>query len=445
MTIPPVLVEVREPRRYAGWILFALLIVLTSGFASVYYTMVGSKGYKEVQKVDRALREAVLSNKALQPARWKLFDRQLEKIKTLEPRRYAAIRLVSTYERTKEINAQDIETLKKSSNPTHKWIAEIYTQPHSGAELSELDNKINKNLFVGVLATIHLYERNGDHNYRSAHMPKESTGTEGKWVEVIVYGGATVFGLMLLVLYAAFRSSGFLKPLGHPLAFISVFDADCLAMRAAQILAVTVAVGLMPFLAGVLSPELLAIVQSGVMIGLVLLLTASPIWGKRFTLANLGITRKNLLANIGWGIGGYFANIPILIFVTIFSRKLFFFLPDVSHPVVSEIKNASNGLMVAAVFVSVSLQAPIVEEILFRGSLLPALARVMKSPVLAIVISSLIFASTHTTGLPSWLPLATIGAMAAALTYQTRSLLPAMVLHAVHNGSMMLMTMYSGS
>ena len=76
---------------------------------------------------------------------------------------------------------------------------------------------------------------------------------------------------------------------------------------------------------------------------------------------------------------------------------------------------------------------------MFRGTMLPAISRVTKSPAWGIVISSFLFAAIHPQGLVLWLSLATVGAMAAMVTYQTKSLVPAIVLHAVHNFAIMMM------
>ena len=135
---------------------------------------------------------------------------------------------------------------------------------------------------------------------------------------------------------------------------------------------------------------------------------------------------------------------PVFTVIALLSRFIFQFMPSVDHPIVNELHNAANPLTLVALFLGASVQAPIVEETLFRGTLLPAVSRVLKSPAWGIVITSLIFASIHTTGVPSWLPLASIGAMGALLTYQTRSLLPAMVMHAVHNGAMLAVTLITG-
>ncbi len=442
MTVPPRFDEEHEQRNYLGWILTLILVLLTSGYASYYYTTVGSEQYRKAQVVDKAFREAVLSRKSTQTVKWRIFDRKLEALKKTDIKRYSLLRTVSSYERTKTVDQQDIKRLRASTNLAHKAVADIYTKSFTKLEMDRLEGKISKDLFTGVMADIHLHERNGDSAYRATHMPKESVSKGLNWGQIIVLVTSCLLGMLLLGLYIGMRAAGFLKPLGHPLQHIGLFDSDRLALRAAQIMAGMTAIGILTSYIGFLDRDWMSIVEATLIIGFTLLIALTPIWGRRFALADIGLSSKNLLKNIGWGVGAFFANIPILIGVTILSNGLFSSMPEVSHPIVNEIKNASNYAVWIAIFMSASVQAPIVEEILFRGTLLPAMARVFRSPMLGIVLSSLVFAMGHSTGLPSWLPLASIGAMAAGLTFQTRSLVPAMVLHAVHNGSMLLITIF---
>jgi membrane protease YdiL (CAAX protease family) len=89
--------------------------------------------------------------------------------------------------------------------------------------------------------------------------------------------------------------------------------------------------------------------------------------------------------------------------------------------------------MVLSLFFLASIEAPIFEETLFRGIFQPALAAIVKRPWLSGVITSFLFASIHPTGVPAWPALALIGGMSVFLTYQTRSIVPSMIMHATHN------------
>jgi membrane protease YdiL (CAAX protease family) len=92
-----------------------------------------------------------------------------------------------------------------------------------------------------------------------------------------------------------------------------------------------------------------------------------------------------------------------------------------------------------------SIQAPIVEEILFRGTLLPAISGLFQKSgartALGIGISSLLFASIHPQGFVLWLPIAGIGVINGILCYQTRSVLPGIFMHGMFNGALLIINL----
>ena len=83
-------------------------------------------------------------------------------------------------------------------------------------------------------------------------------------------------------------------------------------------------------------------------------------------------------------------------------------------------------------------------EIAFRGLLFQGLAlRFRVWP--AIFISAMGFAMIHPQGGMLWPSLAWVGGMAAYLTYRQSSLIPAIVMHALHNTTLILLSrLYSG-
>lgn len=84
--------------------------------------------------------------------------------------------------------------------------------------------------------------------------------------------------------------------------------------------------------------------------------------------------------------------------------------------------------------VSACLAAPIAEEILYRGVLYRSLHnRIPMAP--AVIISSLIFALVHFYTLPSLIMVFSVGAVCALSYSASRSLLTAIVLHALYNAS----------
>jgi membrane protease YdiL (CAAX protease family) len=88
--------------------------------------------------------------------------------------------------------------------------------------------------------------------------------------------------------------------------------------------------------------------------------------------------------------------------------------------------------------------APIWEEFMFRGLLFPAFSAVTKSPVLGAVISCFLFAAIHPQG-PAGVPLLmTLALGMCFISYQTKSLIPNMVMHAINNAGALLMLMLLG-
>jgi membrane protease YdiL (CAAX protease family) len=88
------------------------------------------------------------------------------------------------------------------------------------------------------------------------------------------------------------------------------------------------------------------------------------------------------------------------------------------------------GLIIIGVF------APVCEELLFRGVLARSLETRFRRPA-AIAISALAFALAHESPYRLFAPLL-IGAIAAYVTLRSRSVVPAIVLHALNNTILVL-------
>ena len=82
--------------------------------------------------------------------------------------------------------------------------------------------------------------------------------------------------------------------------------------------------------------------------------------------------------------------------------------------------------------VSISIVAPIMEEMLFRGAIEGSLLKAWKHPSYAIIVSALIFGLIH--GNPIQIPFAFVhGLILGWLFYKTGSLLPGILLHFINN------------
>jgi membrane protease YdiL (CAAX protease family) len=111
--------------------------------------------------------------------------------------------------------------------------------------------------------------------------------------------------------------------------------------------------------------------------------------------------------------------------------------PDVSGPV-EELIESAGGLSLAILVISVTVGAPLVEELFFRGLLLRSIQRRL-GIVWAVGLSSVVFGLAHPQALPAaglilvMVSLAALGMVLAVLIVRTGRLGAAIVAHAVFN------------
>lgn len=143
-----------------------------------------------------------------------------------------------------------------------------------------------------------------------------------------------------------------------------------------------------------------------------------------------------------WAIGGYVAALPLVILVSLINQQLWQGQGG-SNPILSIALEGRDGVALALFFLTAAVAAPVFEEILFRGFLLPSLTRYM--PVWgAIALSSLIFAMAHLS-LSEVLPLATLGMILGFIYARSQNLLASMLLHSLWNSGTLLSLFILGS
>lgn len=136
-----------------------------------------------------------------------------------------------------------------------------------------------------------------------------------------------------------------------------------------------------------------------------------------------------------WGFGGYLVAIPLVLLVSSINQQLWHGQGG-SNPLLSLALQAQDQVALAIFFSTASIAAPIFEEIMFRGFLLPSLTR-YTSVNGAIVISGLIFAIAHLS-LSEVLPLATLGIVLGFVYTRSRNLLAPMLLHCLWNSGTLI-------
>ena len=131
-----------------------------------------------------------------------------------------------------------------------------------------------------------------------------------------------------------------------------------------------------------------------------------------------------------WGLGGYLIALPSVVLVSLLNQQIWGGQGG-SNPLLSFALEAQDPFVLVIFFFTAAIAAPLYEEIMFRGFLLPSLTRYV--PVWgAIVISGLIFAIAHL-NLSEVLPLLVLGIILGIVYTRSRNLLASILLHSLWN------------
>lgn len=143
-----------------------------------------------------------------------------------------------------------------------------------------------------------------------------------------------------------------------------------------------------------------------------------------------------------WGVGGYFVALPLMLMVSLLNQQIWQGQGG-SNPLLQTVLEEQDPVALLVFFLTAAVAAPLFEEVLFRGFLLPSLTRYL--PVGgAIVLSSFIFATAHLS-VSEILPLTVLGMILGLVYTRSRNLLSPMVLHSAWNSVTMLGLFILGS
>lgn len=143
-----------------------------------------------------------------------------------------------------------------------------------------------------------------------------------------------------------------------------------------------------------------------------------------------------------WGIGGYCTALPIVLVVSLINQQLWQGQGG-SNPLLQLALESQDSLALAIFFSTAAIAAPLFEEVLFRGFLLPSLTRYL--PVWsAILASAFLFAVAHLS-LSEILPLFSLGMVLGVVYTRSRNLLAPMLLHSLWNSGTLLSLFILGS
>ncbi len=131
-----------------------------------------------------------------------------------------------------------------------------------------------------------------------------------------------------------------------------------------------------------------------------------------------------------WSIGAYFVALPLVLLTSLMSQQL---LQNQGggNPLLEVILASQDYRSFGILWFMVAVLAPVFEETLFRGFLLPSLLPQMK-PSSAIFASGALFAIAHLNA-ADLLPLAVLGCILGYVYWRTGNLLASMVLHGIWN------------
>jgi membrane protease YdiL (CAAX protease family) len=240
-----------------------------------------------------------------------------------------------------------------------------------------------------------------------------------------------------------------MRPRGFPVR-LSLPDTDRFALRMSiyfgLFMGISLAVGIGIALAAQFTQRepssfmIFALLSMGVL-GLIVIPMALkvPLFGIADPVRVIVGEKGPLWSHLLWGVGTYFLNWPLIILLGLLMTRLLPDLPPPSHEALTQLAQARDPFTLLALFFVAAVYAPIVEELMFRGVLFPAVSEATKKVWVGVLVSSVVFAMIHQQGPVAWPSLALIGATAAWVTYRTGSLIPAIIMHALHNGTTLLM------
>ena len=143
-----------------------------------------------------------------------------------------------------------------------------------------------------------------------------------------------------------------------------------------------------------------------------------------------------------WGIGGYLSAIPLVFLISLLNQQIWQGKGG-SNPLLLLTLESQDKFAIFVLFITAAVAAPIFEEIMFRGFLLPSLTRYL--PVSgAIFVSAFTFAIAHLS-LAETIPLATLGIILGIVYTRSRSLMASIMIHSLWNSGTLVTLLVLGS
>lgn len=465
-----------ESRNPIGWIILALLFLLL-GFSAVSASLRPKTGVarpwiQEQSQLSSAMRLAALPGGEAQ--RDTVLHAVYARAASAAPadRMASRLRLVTGHILGKKNNPKDLARLRESQTAE---VAQRLRRPLKPVEAEEVRERdvADRALVDGLggekttqAQAERLAEKLPDHPFVYRLAEAEIRHTAGdkdalnrlpstrEVVSLVVMAG--VLGLLALasivawIVFGVYQLNAGTKisapPVvgaptsGFALGNTTPTDADRLAIRAALLfggfLIISQALG---YVLRGLPQGVVTLLIASTMLAYVFAISKVPIMGKSITLADQGLRGPGYPRLIALGVFGFLLELPVTIAMGTVGTRIFSFLPAPEHPATTGLAQNPTLVNILSTLFFGAIVAPFWEEIMFRGSLFPALSRLLKSPWTGGFLSSLLFAAIHPQGPSLWLALGSVAAFSCALAYQTRSLWPSVVLHVCHNSTLLLL------
>jgi len=146
----------------------------------------------------------------------------------------------------------------------------------------------------------------------------------------------------------------------------------------------------------------------------------------------LGLRLRNVCSLVGFGLSGYATFVALMLIVALIAGRVLGGAMPLGQTTEEIIGSAGSPAEIAIYFVLVCVLAPFFEELIFRGYVYAGLRRFLPART-AIILGAAAFAAVHLNA-EAFLVLGLIGSMLCYLYERSRSLLPGMVAHSLHNG-----------